>query len=213
MRHMLLRLPLLALLATPAAALSPIRVNVRDLKNNWGEYDYIRDVLEINSKFRSDPRLAAPTLAHELLHILQHAEQIPAEALEMELEAHIVTIRVLDELGITNDGGSFTPAARRRLAMGPAEYIAWMKRQFPGKPLLLGSDLEAVREELEEELNDAEAGLGARPSQRARAHLDWVAADLELVSSAAGRRSYRAFADRVEKLIAAEHRRLAGRHQ
>ncbi|MBI5203047.1 MAG: hypothetical protein HY925_15755 [Elusimicrobia bacterium] len=74
----------------------PVQVRIRDLGNNWGEYDYIEDRLDIHSRFREEPALAAPTLAHELLHILQHEEDVPADALELELEAHILTLRIME---------------------------------------------------------------------------------------------------------------------
>ncbi|MBI4349000.1 MAG: hypothetical protein HY553_19335 [Elusimicrobia bacterium] len=183
----------------------PIAVRVRDLGNNFGEYDYMEDRLDIHARFRDDPALAAPTLAHELLHVLQHEEGVPAEALELELEAHILTLRVMEELGLESDGGTFSAEAARRLALGPAAYIAWMQEQLPGRPLLIGSDLKTVRAGLEEEVADLEAS--ERVGKRARARLDWALHDLRLVASASGRRRYRAFADRVERLIADEHRR------
>lgn len=185
----------------------PVRVVVGDLKNDWGHYDYVKDVLAINSRLRDDPAVAAPTLAHELLHILQHAEGVPAEALELELEAHIVTLRVMEELGIESDGGGFSVEAARRLAIGPEEFIAWMKTQLPGKLLLIGSDFESLKSDLEDEVGELELKDG----KRSRGRLDWALHDLELVRSPAGRKRYRAFADRVHALIRDEHRRRASR--
>lgn len=188
----------------------PVKVVVRDLKGNWGQYDYVRDVLEIHSRFRDDPLLAAPTLVHELLHILQHAEGVPAESLEMELEAHLVTVEVMDELGIEAGSDTFSAAARRELARSPEAYVEWLKGQLPGKLLLIGSDFETLEEEMEAEVDELRDKLERKPGARARERLDWALHDLNAVTSKEGRRRYRAFAERVAAGMRRAHARLRG---
>lgn len=173
----------------------PLPVQVRDLGRNLGEYDYGAGVLRLDrSHLASDPKQAAATLVHELVHVLQHREGIPAEALEMELEAHIVSMTVSKELGIPLNG--FEAAAAKALAKGPKAYADWMAGQLPGKVRLLDSDLASVTEQLEWEVDDLE-----NASRVSAERLDWARSDLALLKSRKGRAAYRAFAARVLRLI------------
>ncbi|TBR26060.1 hypothetical protein EPO15_00985 [bacterium] len=181
--------------AEKALAGKPLPLQVRDLGNNLGEYDYIAGVLRLDrAHLAADPKQAAATLVHELVHVLQHREGIPAEALEMELEAHIVSMTVSKELGIPL--GGFEAAAKKALAQGPKAYADWMAGQLPGKVRLLDSDLATVEEQLEMEVDDLE-----NASRVSAERLDWARSDLALLKSRKGRAAYRAFAARVLLLI------------
>lgn len=173
----------------------PMPVQVRDLGRNLGEYDYMAGVLRLDrSHLASDPKQAAATLVHELVHVLQHREGVPAEALEMELEAHLVSMAVSRELGIPL--GGFEAAAAKALAKGPKAYADWMAGQLPGKVRLLDSDMARATEHLESEVDDLENA--ARVSAE---RLDWARRDLALLKSRKGRAAYRALAARVLRLI------------
>ncbi|MBI4423151.1 MAG: hypothetical protein HY554_05460 [Elusimicrobia bacterium] len=189
----------------------PVRVAVRPLKGEWGAYDYIRDVLELHAGFRSEPELAAPTLAHELQHVLQHEAGVPAEALEMELEAHLVSIEVMRELGIAPSPETFDAVALRQLERGVEDYIRWMQGQLPAKLLLIGSGFAALEDQLDTEASELEQRLDRGAGKILAARLDWTLRDLQLVRSAAGRRRYRGFARRVVARLGRAHRRLEQR--
>lgn len=173
----------------------PVPLQVRDLGGNLGEYDYMAGVLRLDrALLASDLKQAAATLIHEIVHVLQHQEGVPAEALELELEAHIVSMAVSRELGIALN--SFEAAAAKALAKGPRAYADWMAGQLPGKVRLLDSDLRRAREQLADEVDDLENA--ARVSAK---RLSWARRDLSLLKSRKGRDAYQAFADRVLRLI------------
>ena len=173
----------------------PMAVQVRDLGRNLGEYDYMAGVLRMDrAHLEADPKQAAATLVHELTHVLQHREGVPAEALELELEAHIVSMAVSRELGIPLNG--FEAAAAQALKRGPKAYADWMAGQLPGKVRLLDSTLDAAFDHLETEVDDLE-----NADRVSAERLDWARRDLALLKSPKGRAAYRAFADRVLRLI------------
>lgn len=173
----------------------PLPLQVRDLGRNLGEYDYMAGVLRLDrAHLESDPKQAAATLVHELVHVLQHREGVPAEALEMELEAHLVSMAVSRELGIPL--GGFEAAAAKAVAKGPKAYADWMAGQLPGKVRLLDSDMARATEHLESEVDDLENA--ARVSAE---RLGWARRDLALLKSRKGRAAYRALAARVLRLI------------
>ena len=205
----------------------PIQVRFHDLKKNLGEYDYIDRVLYLNSSYaEGELALGAATLVHELLHVLQHAESVPAEALEMELEAHVVTLKVLDELGIAPEkDGSFSAAAAKKLRKSPEAFEEWMAGQLPGKLRLnKGFDeavenLEMERDELAdsvENLQEAYAEHGTAQAKgrllKAQERLKAVQADIKLLKSSAGRAAYRKLAARAHALMTRYHRTLVRRH-
>ncbi|TPW20417.1 MAG: hypothetical protein FD126_1705 [Elusimicrobia bacterium] len=174
---------------------SPLPLQVRDLRGNLGEFDYMAGVLRLDrAHLESDPKQAAATLVHELVHVLQHREGVPAEALEMELEAHIFSMTVSRELGIPL--GGFETAAAKALAKGPRAYADWMAGQLPGKVRLLDSDFKTAVEQLEMEVDDLENAPRVSAER-----LDWARSDLSLLKSRKGRAAYRALADRVLRLI------------
>lgn len=173
----------------------PLPLQVRDLRGNLGEYDYMAGVLRLDrAHLENDPKQAAATLVHELVHVLQHREGVPAEALEMELEAHLVSMAVSGELGIPLNG--FEAAAAKALAKGPKAYADWMAGQLPGKVRLLDSTMARAAEHLEAEVDDIE-----NAPRISAERLEWARRDLALLRSRKGRAAYRALADRVLKLI------------
>lgn len=173
----------------------PLPLQVRDLRGNLGEYDYMAGILRLDrAHLENDPKQAAATLVHELVHVLQHRDGVPAEALEMELEAHLVSMAVSKELGIPL--GGFESAAAKALTKGPKAYADWMAGQLPGKVRLLDSTMARAEEHLESEVDDLEN------AERVSAErLDWARRDLALLKSRKGRAAYRALADRALRLI------------
>jgi hypothetical protein len=188
------------------------------LGKNLGEYDYISDTLWLNRKLlNGDPRLAAATLVHELTHISQHARGIPAEALEIELEAYAVHIRTLQELGVPNrHWDSFSRQALNLLKRGPADYTRWMQKQHPGKMLLQRgsadelSEIQADELERQEEYiarlkenlrnNPGNASIKAR-LKRERRIAEWTQFDIYLLRSETGLRRYRRFSAHVQTIL------------
>lgn len=203
-----------------------VPAELRELGKNYGEYDYLEQALYINKELAaSDVREAAAALVHELTHVLQHARGVPAESLEMELEAHVVTLQVLAELGVRPGGKSFSAAALRELKKSPAAYIAWMENQLPGKLKLIGADFDELAESLEQEADEVEeriAQLGEKLSEkpdsalllrrleREQGRAKAVARDLAIVRSPAGRRRCLAFAEHVRKVLSRFHAAQVG---
>ena len=183
----------------------PLRVEVHNLKGDYGAYDYAQNVLNLDRSNLSDTGMSAATLVHELLHVLQHQMGVPAEALKMELEAHLITFDVLRELGVPVPKGGFSEAALAALSKGPRAYADWMAGQLPGKTRLAHSTLADVESRLESEVEELEDALdSAAPSRHATlmTRLAWAQRDLALVRSKEGAAAYRAFTRRVLALIA-----------
>lgn len=195
-----------------AARRRPARVVVRPLRGPLAQYDYLRDVIELDSRYRrGDPRQAGATLVHELLHILQHGAGVPSEALEMELEAHLVTIDVLIQLGLGDRMDPFSIAARRKLAESPSAYVEWMAGQMPGKTRLLGKDFDEVEGDLQDEVDALDRRAVRSKDPLVGLKVGWAQADLALIESDAGKLSYQAFTRKVWALIRRRHKALAGK--
>jgi len=185
-----------------------VPVVLRPLGNNYGEYDYVDRILYINRDLAaSDIKEAAATLVHELVHVLQHTRNIPGESLEMELEAHVITLRVLDELGVAErDRGGFSIAAAKSLRESPEAYVKWMAGQLPGKVLLAGADFDQLADDLEAEADELQERIDRLKSPaakaRAEAQLAAVHRDLDIVRSPDGQKRCRAFAQHVKRILA-----------
>lgn len=105
----------------------PLTLVVLDLRSNNGEYVYDWEVVRLASSFRKlDPLFAAPTIVHELLHVLQKADGLPVDAVEMELEAHLITLRVIRELGVPLMPGSFEEGAHKALKKSAAKFVKYV---------------------------------------------------------------------------------------
>lgn len=200
-----------------------IPVAFTKMGTDHGYYDYERDRVFLAARYgRGDARRAVPTLVHEILHVSQEEARTPAQALERELEAHALTIRILDELGL-KDEGSFSVAARARLTAGPGEFRDWMRlqhyTQFEHRPRAraeIVSELEYDLDESDARVSKLSEALEKAPSsRRVRALLDdallknaGLRREIERLSRAGWRR-YKRFAARVQSVLEAEHARLS----
>ena len=201
----------------------PMPVEFRSMGRDLAEFDYLHGVILISHKVRREGLgNVAGTLVHELLHVLQHAQGMPAEALEMELEAHVLTLEIMRDLGVPLEQDRFSKEAHRRLLKGPGEFIDWLQGQLPSKYRLLKSSIEECEsvleeqgDEIEERLDDLHDRLAADPANaRLKARLDeaeslrdWIRSDRDLLASAEGRQRYRNFARRVMAILERYHAR------
>lgn len=175
---------------------SPLPVDVLDLGKNHGEYDYLDTRLRLHKKLlRPENRaMLAATLIHELRHVTQHALGIPAEALEMEIEAHLDDLAFMAELGVTPPEKTFARQSLEALKKGPEAFVELLHMALPGRPRLASSSYGDIETELEEQLAEASRGRGARKKKLVAA----IERDLALIRSREGRAAYRAFSRRVE---------------
>jgi hypothetical protein len=170
-------------------------VDVRELGRNYGEYDYLEDRLRLDRKLFLPGREAdlAGTLAHELLHVAQHAQGLPSNALELEIEAHLLDLALMDELGLKPAPNTFARQAHEALAKSPKKFIELLKMAVPGSPFLGDSDFDEIAEQLESDLDNQAGKRGERAAKLSAV----IAADLELVRSKKGRAIYSAFSKKV----------------
>jgi hypothetical protein len=190
-----------------------VRVEVKPLDGVLGEYDYSIGILRLDSLHAAeDPRQAAATLIHELVHVLQHAEdRMPAEALEMEMEAHAVSVRVLDELGVPEAQRDwFSRGVKKSLRRGPDVFERWLAGRLPGKWRHGEDSASDMIDELESEAD----GLFERAEAAKRGGERWLAlaqraqSDADWLKTRRGRAAYKRFAERVRRLLEAESARL-----
>lgn len=121
----------------------PVIVDVAKISNNAEvRYDSGLLVMDRNHR-RKDPALAAPIMAHELQHVLQKAQGLPVDALEMEIESYTVEARVWDELGLAPAPRSFARMAKSRLQRDPDAFFAWLGEQYDKNRLLHGGTMES----------------------------------------------------------------------
>ena len=117
----------------------PVMLDVKAIGNN-GEFRYDSDLLVMDSgHLKRDPLQSAPILAHELQHVLQRAMELPADALELEIESYTVESRVWSELGIEPEAGSFARMARTRLLKDTPAFVKWLGEQYKNNVALYGS--------------------------------------------------------------------------
>ncbi len=194
------------------------------LGKNLGQYDYASQTLELNRQFlHEDIRLSVSTLIHEMTHILQHSQNVPAESLEMELEAYLVHMKTLRELKMpVKDWDPFSRQAFKLVKSDPQKYIDWMAEQHPGKFLLKDGNSEELADFQEQELerqdkliehlnrkieeNPKDINL-KKKKKRARIILSWIERDIALLRSPKALARYRRFSKRVHSLL----RRLSDR--
>lgn len=130
----------------------PVMLDVKAIGNN-GEFRYDSDLLVMDSAhLKRDPFQSAPILAHELQHVLQRALELPADALELEIESYTVESRVWSELGIEPEVGSFARMARQRLLKSAPGFVKWLGEQYKNNIALYGSTMDAYVARLEKNL-------------------------------------------------------------
>lgn len=176
-------------------------VLVKDLGRNWGEYDYIDENIRLHKKlFAPGAELAlAGTLTHELRHVAQHADSLPAGALELEIEAHLQDLAMLDEHGAKPPKRTFARQLHDALRKSPDAFVELIQAAVPGLLFLDGTDLKAVIAQMEEELKDARKR--AKRSPRWKAIAARIEKDLASLRSAEGAENYTAFSRRVMKAL------------
>ncbi|MFA6030473.1 MAG: hypothetical protein WC969_11515 [Elusimicrobiota bacterium] len=110
----------------------PVPVQVEELRSENGSFVYDWEVLQLaRSLVRDDAPEAAAIIVHELLHFVQRDIGLPSDALEMELEAHIVTLQVFRQLGAKVPRASFSYGFEQALLRGGApEVIEWLAGQY-----------------------------------------------------------------------------------
>jgi hypothetical protein len=129
----------------------PTILVVKAISNN-GEFRYDSDLLVMDKNhLRLPPEQSAPILAHELQHVLQRAQGIPVDALEMEIESYTVENRVWSELGVSAKRDSFALAVRRRLLNRPDKFFKWINEQYEHNRLLHGTTMDSYVEWLKEQ--------------------------------------------------------------
>jgi hypothetical protein len=172
-----------------------IPVQVKDLGRNWGEYDYLNDRLRLHERLFEKGREAelAGTLAHELTHVVQHAAGLPSNALELEIEAHLLDLELMEELGLEPRPHTFAAQISEALKKSPQAFIEVLQMAVPGSPFLGESSFAAIADQLEEDLESAEMIKGPRGEKLAAV----IFQDLKTLRSKKGRAAYRAFSERV----------------
>jgi hypothetical protein len=189
-----------------AAALGDraITVEVKDLGRNYGEWDYLNGKLRLDRKLFEPGREAdlAGTLAHELKHVAQHALGLPSNALELEIEAHLLDLAIMDELGLKTRPNTFSRQLVEALEKGPDAFVQLLQAAVPGSPYLGEQSFAEISDQLEQDLDDVSGKTGAR-SQKLAAQIE---SDIALLRSKKGRETYAAFSKRVR----AELKRRAG---
>ncbi|HXT01446.1 MAG TPA: hypothetical protein VN915_12270 [Elusimicrobiota bacterium] len=170
-------------------------VDVLDLGRNWGEYDYLEGRLRLDRKLFSPGREADLTgvIAHELMHVAQHAQGLPSNALELELEAHLLDLALMNELGLKTPPNTFARQAEEALAKSPAAFIELLQMAVPGSPFLGESSFADIVDQLEEEYES----LSRKKNARAVKLAGVVAQDLKTLRSKKGRAAYKEFSRRV----------------
>lgn len=176
-----------------------LSVTVSDLGRNYGEYDYVAKTMSLHKDLFKKGREAdlAGTVVHELTHVVQHAQGVPGNALEMEIEAHLVDLGMLEELGLTPRPRTFAAQLHAALRQGPKEFIALLQMAVPGTVFLGESNFEDIGEQLESDLDDQ----NAKKSKAAKGLAKSIEADLDLLRTPEGRASYKAFSKRVLALL------------
>lgn len=127
----------------------PVLVTVAPI-GNAGEYSFDYEIVTIDKAWmKHDAAHAAPVFIHELLHVLQLAQSLPADAFEMELEAYLAQFRVGEEMGLkVRASNSFHWRAFRRFKNDVDRFIVWLKKEYPNNLAIVGDGLEAYETKL-----------------------------------------------------------------
>jgi hypothetical protein len=172
-----------------------LQVEVKNLGRNYGEWDYLDDRLRLDLKLFEPGRETdlAGTLAHELRHVAQHARGLPSNALELEIEAHLLDLAMMEELGLETRPNTFSRQLVEALAKSPEAFVRLLEAAVPGSPYLGSQSPADIQDQLEQDLDDAAQKTGAR-SQKLAAQIE---SDIALLKSKNGRATYAAFSKRV----------------
>jgi len=184
-----------------AASGKTLPVSVLKLGRNYGEYDFLEGTMRLHEKLFAPGAEAelAGTLTHELMHVAQHAQGLPSNALEMELEAHLSDLEMLEELGAKPPKHTFARQALEALAKGPKTFVELIDAAVPGLVYLGNSSFDEIEEQLEKDLRDQLKR--AKRSPRAAALASAIERDLERLRTPEGRANYEAFSRRVRALL------------
>ena len=174
-------------------------VIVEALGRNFGEYDYIQKNMHLHAALFKPGREAdlAGTLVHELTHVVQHSQGVPTNALEMELEAHLQDLKMLEELGLEPPPNTFARQAYEALRRGPKAFIAMIQAAVPATVFLGEQDFEDIEEQLEQDLETQ----SRKKSKAARGLAGAIENDIALLRTPEGRASYKSFSKRVLALL------------
>jgi len=176
-------------------------VLVMALGRNFGEYDYLEKTMRLHKDlFRAGRETElAGTIVHELTHVVQHSFGVPANSLEMEIEAHLQDLDMLAELDLKPPKGTFARQALDLLAKGPERFIELIQAAIPGAVFLGGSSLEEIEDQLEEDLADQRKR--AKRSKTAAGLIPVIERDLARLRTPEGEAAYHAFSKRVLALL------------
>lgn len=174
-------------------------VKVRPLGRNYGEYNYVEKNMRLHRDLFEAGREAdlAGTIVHELTHLAQHSLAIPSNALEMEIEAHLTDLAMLQELGLEPPPNTFARQLSRALAQSPAKFIALIQAAVPDTVFLGESSFDDIEEQLESDLDKQ----NAKNSKSAAGLANTIERDLDLLRSPEGRAAYKSFSRRVLALL------------
>lgn len=114
-----------------AARDRPLVVEVAAMEES-GTYNYDWGVLSLRRRDQAEgARANAPTLIHELLHLIQSDRPLPSDLIETELEAYLADFRVHRELGLTPKRGSYDDRAQRAFRRGVEPFMRFLAAQYP----------------------------------------------------------------------------------
>ncbi|MBI5245734.1 MAG: hypothetical protein HY923_01025 [Elusimicrobia bacterium] len=174
-------------------------VLVEALGRNFGEYDYVEKNMRLHKDLFKPGREAdlAGTIVHELTHVVQHSQGIPSNSLEMEVEAHLQDLQMLEELGLEPPPHTFARQAYDALRESPKAFIALIQAAVPGTVFLGDQDFDDIEEQLEQDLE----AQSRKKSRAARGLARAIEADMDLLRTPEGQASYKAFSKRVLALL------------
>lgn len=146
----------------------PVTIVVTRLEANMGEYDYDWEMVRMGAHFRKGtPAEAAPVLIHELLHVVQKEGGLPVDAIELELEAFGVTLKMIDELGLPFKPRSFERQVYKNFRRPLPEFVAWLTEQYSGSQSLR-SGIKAYLKTLAEQEEAAQSAIARLEKRKAK---------------------------------------------
>lgn len=121
------------------------------------QYAWNSEVITVHVENLEDPWPTAGMLMHELQHALQFARELPADSLEMEIEAYLVQFRVSEEIGYVAKRGTFEWSALARLRNDVGRFVAWLRSTdgYAETLSIIGAGLSHYERELERRRKNA----------------------------------------------------------